>query len=386
MQQPIASVVLNGKFIAQSVTGVQRFARELLVAVDRLLDEERWTTKVPFVLALPAGHADAVPALARIEVREFSAGRLHFWEQCRLPGNSRDALLINLAGSAPLFKRGQICTFHDAAIFDVPGAYSALFTSWYRVLFRIQSRLSRRVLTVSEFSRERLSHHLRISPEKIGVVPNGASHVDRVSADDTVLQRIGVQHGRYLLAVGSDNPSKNFPALLAAFGALDSADTQLVVVGGRNKAVFSTTSDTDVVEDRRIIRAGRVNDAELKALYSHARAFIFPSLYEGFGIPPLEAMSAGCPVLAGNAASIPEVCGDAVGYFDPRDLDSIRAALERAVVDDGWIEGLRIAGRAHVARFTWTRAADALLSELAALGVVRASIPSSEKRHQLAHQ
>lgn len=374
MRKPPRSVTFNGKFIAQPLTGVQRFARELIVEADRLLAAGRWIAEVPFRLVVPAGHSDAVPCLARIEVCEVPATRLHAWEQWRLPAHDRSALIVNLAGSAPLLRRGQICTFHDAAIFDIPGAYSALFTAWYRLLFHVQGRLSRRVLTVSEFSRDRLSHHLGISSKKIGIVPNGASHIDRLKQDDSVLDRFGLEHGGYLLAVGSDNPSKNFAALMQAFRALKKRDTRLVVVGGTNGAVFSSAqSPSDEVDDPRVVRTGRLSDAQLKSLYTHARAFVFPSLYEGFGIPPLEAMGVGCAVVAADAASIPEVCGDAAGYFDPCNMASITAALERALVDDAWLEDLRCAGRTRALRFSWTAAAEALLSELATFGVVRAT-------------
>jgi hypothetical protein len=155
----MTTVYINGKFIAQPTTGVQRFARELIVATDRLLSTGHWKTRAELVLLVPSGRViEPMPHLRNIRLKELPA-TLHVWEQLKLPLASRDSLLINLAGSAPLFKR-QVCTFHDAAVFDVPNAYSAVFGHWYRFLFRVQSTICRRILTVSEFSKQRLCHHL----------------------------------------------------------------------------------------------------------------------------------------------------------------------------------------------------------------------------------
>lgn len=372
----MTTVFLNGKFAAQPLTGVQRFAREVIVAADRLLSSGDWKAKAEFVLLVPGGHlVSPLPALQHIRVRELAAMRLHAWEQLQLPWASRGKLLINLAGSSPLFKRHQICTFHDAAVFDIPQAYSRTFGRWYRFLFRTQSLVCRRVLTVSEFSRQRLSHHLKLPEAAIGVVPNGADHVQRLGHDNTVIERLALTRGQYLLAVGSDNPSKNFAALIAAFSRTQRhEDIRLVVVGGGNSAVFARSRGTTSA-DPRIVQAGRVTDEQLKTLYAHARAFVFPSVYEGFGIPPLEAMMSGCPVLAARAASIPEVCGDAVAYFDPHDQDDMVRVLEWAMKGRAGLAALRHAGLAHAAQFSWDGAARRLFDELATLGVVEAASP-----------
>lgn len=366
----VSTVFFNGKFVAQPTTGVQRFSRELITAADRLIVAGRWRTEARLVLLVPGGHADRLPRLSCFEVREVPATRLHVWEQLQLPRATGGQLLVNLSGSAPLFKRNQICTFHDAAIFDIPQAYSGMFGSWYRFLFRTQGPICRRVLTVSEFSKARLAHHLRIDAARIGVVPNGADHAAQPQDNGDLIERHQLRPGHYFLAVGSDNPSKNFASLMAAFSRLDRPDVQLVVVGGSNQAVFAGAGASTATADPRIVRTGRVSDSQLMALYRQALAFVFPSLYEGFGIPPLEAMRAGCPVLAANAASIPEVCGDAADYFDPHSVDDIAASLTRALDQPERLALLREAGHARVAHFTWDHAACLLLQELGVLGIV----------------
>ncbi|UUX96767.1 glycosyltransferase family 4 protein [Aquabacterium sp. J223] len=361
---------INGKFLAQPITGVQRYALHVLLTVDSLLQEGQWVTNEPLVLLAPTTHLHATAAFTRLEVREIAAGHLHLWEQWRLPRATRGDRLLNLAGSAPLFKRGQICTFHDTAVFDMPQAYNRAFTCWYRLLFTVQGRLSHRLLTVSDFSKARICHHLRVDPGKVGVVHGAADHMLAHQADYGVLPRLDVTPGRYFIAVGSANPTKNFARLVEAFAGLPQADTRLVVVGGSNSAVFNDREEKGC-HDARIVRAGRLTDAELKALYIHARAFVFPSVYEGFGLPPIEAMLCGCPVLAARAASIPEICGPAAAYFDPLSLTSMRKAMARALHDDTWLDSLRAAGRERASLFSWHNAATGLLQQLASLGVVR---------------
>ena len=364
-------VYINGKFVAQPVTGVQRFAREIVAALDGLLAEEHAADGTDFVLVVPTGSAAHLPGLKRIRVVELAGRPLHAWEQIRLPFFTRGAALVNLSGSAPLFKRRQVCTFHDAAVFDVPQAYSKAFVRWYRLLFRMQAWLCRGLLTVSEFSRARLSHHLRIAPAQFGVIPNGADHIAAVACDERVLKEHRLEPGRYLLAVGSGNPSKNFATLLEAFSTLDeTSPTHLVVVGGSNDAVFAAQWPLREQEPA-VVKTGRVDDARLKTLYTHARAFVFPSLYEGFGIPPLEAMMCGCAVVASDAASMPEVCGAAAGYFDPTSKVSIGQVLARVLRDDAWHTALCEAGREHVRTFTWKAAAIRLLAELRRFGIVQ---------------
>jgi glycosyltransferase involved in cell wall biosynthesis len=367
----MTTVYINGKFVAQPTTGVQRFARELIVATDRLLSTGHWRSHAELVLLVPSGRViEPIPSLHHIRVKELPAERLHIWEQLKLPLASRGSLLVNLAGSAPLFKRQQICTFHDAAVFDVSNAYSAAFGHWYRFLFRVQSSICRRILTVSEFSKQRLCHHLNLPESAIGVVPNGADHVTHLSQDDSVIEKFSLMRRRYLLAVGSNNPSKNFSMLMAAFGRVRyKNDISLVVVGGGNNAVFASGESNSGI-DSSIVQVGRVTDGQLASLYAHARAFVFPSIYEGFGIPPLEAMSFGCPVLAARSASIPEVCGEAAVYFDPNDVDDVARMLEVVISDEQDLDGLIMAGYARVSQFTWDQAARHFLSELAVLGVV----------------
>jgi glycosyltransferase involved in cell wall biosynthesis len=186
-----------------------------------------------------------------------------------------------------------------------------------------------------------------------------------IKPNAAILRRHGLLNRRFLLVVASTNPTKNLPALLAAFAALPRADGLcLVVVGGSNKRVFADAAGA--ADPPGVIRTGAIDDASLKALYATAAALVFPSLYEGFGLPPLEAMACSCPVAVARAASLPEVCGAAARYFDPRSIAEITAALCDVLNDAALRQHLQAAGLERAAEYPWSRPAAGLLAALGA--------------------
>lgn len=352
-------IYLNGKFTAQITTGVQRVARELV----RALDERLVTGGMRWILVCPPG--GEAPALKRIEVLRVgnSGGSLHLWEQAALPWVASDGLLLNLSGSAPFFARRQICMIHDAAVFDQPQAYARAFGAWYRLLFRRIARTAELLLTVSEFSRQCLTECLGLQTGRIAVVRPGGNHLDEVQPDPEILDRLGLRGTHFVLAVASENPTKNLPALLAAHATLARARSmRLVIAGGVNDRVFAPAARAEDVDG--VIRAGRVSDAQLKALYMAASILVSPSIYEGFGLPSLEAMNCGCPVIASRAAALPESCGDAALYLDPLSVEDIAQTIERALADEDLRTGLRARGYVRAGQLTWSAAADKLLGHL----------------------
>ena len=367
---------INGKFTAQPTTGVQRVAARLVQALDaraagRTGLPGRWVLLCP-----PSGQP---PKLQHIECRVLGRrqGSLHLWEQLRLPLAARDGWLLNLAGSAPFAARRQVCMIHDAAVFDHPEAYSPAFVRWYRLLFRHLARRGDTLLTVSAFSQARLAAALGVAPGRLAVVLSGADHLEGVTPDEAVLQRLGLQGQRYFLAVASANPTKNLARLVAAFAALPatasalataaaatSPAARLVIVGGSNARVFAGAPAP--ADPPGVLRTGPLGDAPLKALYQHAQALVFPSIYEGFGLPPLEAMACGCAVIASNAASMPEVCGNAAHCVDPLDQAALTAAMQRMLDDPALLQRLRQQGPVHAARYAWATSADRLLAAMPA--------------------
>jgi glycosyltransferase involved in cell wall biosynthesis len=153
--------------------------------------------------------------------------------------------------------------------------------------------------------------------------------------------------------VGSQTANKNFDGVVKAAALLDDLNIKVVAVGGNNRRVFAgAISSSD-----RLIVAGYVTDGELRALYENAKCFVFPSFYEGFGLPPLEAMHCGCPVIASNRAAIPEVCGAAVAYCDPSDPSDIARQLRRVLTSRAYRTELKEAGLERSRAFSWSQSA-----------------------------
>jgi len=348
----MSAIAINGRFLTQRTTGVQRVAAELVRALDVLAAEG----KAPPMRVI-APHGAAAPWLRHIGLQHAGQGGGQVWEQRALPVAARGAMLLNLGNTAPILAgRTQAVVIHDAGAFDTPDSYSFAFRSWYRVLHRALVLRGARIITVSEFSRARLAHWLRIDPARIGVIPEGAEHILREPADTAVLARHGLKPGCYALAVGTGAAHKNLGLLSEAVSWLQPRGIVLAAAGARDASVFAGADGASAM-----LALGRVSDAELRALYQHAACLLFPSRYEGFGLPPLEAMACGCPVVAARAASVPEVCGDAALWFDPASPASLTDALARLPVE---ADRLRAEGLARAEGFTWRRAALTLLALL----------------------
>lgn len=346
-------IYVNGRFLGRPLTGVERFAGGILHAIDDLLDDEQakaWTILVPKGVSLDQG-------FRKIAVK--TAGRLtgHAWEQIDLLAASRDGILVNPCNSAPVLHGRQLTVIHDALVYRFPQGFSRSYRLLHQTLGRLLARRSR-LATVSDFSRKELSDVLKVPVETISVISNAVDHMVDVTADETVLDRLGLRDRRYFLFIGSPAPNKNLARAIQAFGALDRSDVSFVLVGKAAKA-FSKGEAT--VRPAHLLETGRLSDAEILSLYAHAQALVFPSLYEGFGIPPLEAMRENCPVLASDIPVLREVCGDAAAYFDPLDTGSMSRAMLAVLDGQADLQALRQAGRLRSAEFSWKNSATELL-------------------------
>ena len=347
-------VFLNGRFLSQTITGVQRTALETVRALDRLaLARDPVLRELePEVLAPP--NARALEGLGHIPVRRVGVTSGHLWEQVELPWHARSGVLVNLANAAPLLTRRQCVTLHDASVFAVPEAYSPAYLVWYRFLMPGLGRRARFIVTDSVFSREELIRRVGIREDKIRVVPLGAEHILSAPCDGRVIAKHQLGDKPFILAVSSQSPHKNLRALGQAARLLDPEAFAIVVAGGSNDRVFGSTTASWPAQVKCL---GYVTDAELRALYSQAACLVYPSLYEGFGLPPLEAMMCGCPVVASRAASLPEVCGDAAVYCDPHDPVDIARRIEEVMSNETLRAGMKSRGYQRARAFTWDRCA-----------------------------
>jgi len=354
--RPVAEVFVNGRLLGQRITGVQRYAHETLRCIDQLLAQPdhcfaRWTLLVP--------RGTNVPPFKHIAVRPVGWLRGHLWEQVELPWHARSGLLWSLGFTGPVMKVHQVVTVHDAAVVRMPQVYSWYFRAWYRFLMKWVAARAPRVLTVSRFGADEATKCFGIPPERIGVATEGWQHLERVVADEGVLDRHALRGKPFALAVSSPTPNKNFAAIGEALSLIKPRPPICVVVGAADPLVFQSDSDVD-----SLLHVGYVSDGQLKALYQHATGLLFPSFYEGFGIPALEAMSCGCPVIASTAPALREVCGDAALYFDPRRPAELAVHIQALFSSTVLQAHMRDASLKRADMFSWHRSALLNLAEL----------------------
>lgn len=352
-------IFINARFLSQVITGVQRYAVELVKALDSMIDSGVISvTEFSFVLLAPQ-NAKIQLELKHIEVKRVGKLKGHLWEQIELPLYTRNGLLLNLCNTGPMLKSNQIVTIHDAAVYGFPKAYSLIFRTWYKLLLKSLGIFSRRILTDSYFSRKEIMKYFGVSGEKIRVVYLGKEHIFVTDLDNSILQKHNIKSKQFVLAVSSMNPNKNFSTLVRAIEILGEGCFDIVIAGGTNPKIFGRSGR--VLCDN-VKYVGYISDSELRSLYEHAACFVYPSYYEGFGLPPLEAMSLGCPVIVSNITSLPEVCGDAALYCNPSNpqdiADKIKLFMENAELREDYkrkgLERIRLFSWKQCAEETWT--------------------------------
>lgn len=347
---------INGRFLTQPVTGVQRYARQITAQIDRRLA----AAGAGAVILTPPSATD--PGYAALSMRRVGIMGGHAWEQAALPLAWRGRLL-NLGNTAPLARGDQIVCLHDANVFTMPESYGKAFRQTYQYL---QPRLARRascVATVSAASARSLGRHLGLDPGGIVVLPNGHEHALDWVPDAAVVAPAALA-GRgerpFVLAVGSRARHKNLKLLGAIAPSLAAQGIDVVVAGGGG-AIFATH---DEAAPEGVIEVGRVEDADLAWLMDRALCLAFPSYTEGFGLPIIEAMARGCPVVSSDRASMPEVCGDAALMASPDDPAGWVRAITSIAGSGTLRQDLVGRGRDNVARFRWSDSADGYLDLL----------------------
>jgi glycosyltransferase involved in cell wall biosynthesis len=261
----------------------------------------------------------------------------------------------------PLPSCATAVTIHDILFESHPQYFERTFVMRSRLLVPFSVRRSSSVFTVSEFSRKQLCETYSIAMDRVHTIPNG---VDRVrfspgDADRESVQALGLNPGDYFLSVGRLEPRKNHATLLRAWAKLPPPRPHLVIVGQRHfqyKEVFEVIRFLDLERDVLILE--EVPDVQLPAIYRHARGFIYCSWAEGFGMPVLEAMSSGIPVISSSNTALSEVCADASLAIDPRNADEIADAVRSLNQNSGLREDLIRRGFARAEQFTWDRSAE----------------------------
>lgn len=297
-----------------------------------------------------------------------------YWEQWKLPGQlPKDSILWSPCNTAPLACKCQMVTIHDAAFVDTPAAYSWAFRNWYRWLMPRLAKRAVKLFTVSEFSRERLAEVCGVKPEKFAITPCAADERFRPATEQElrdVREALNLPP-RYILSLGSLDRRKNLRSVIKAWGTLPQwhDDITLVLAGGQGKSRVFSEPDLNPIPPA-VQPLGYVDDKWLPALYSGAEAFVFASSYEGFGIPTLEAMACGTPVICSSTTAFPSVAGDAVEYVDPASIESIAAGIDKLLHGSDLRATLTQRGLDRNRLFSWKKSAEVVRDAFREIGAV----------------
>ena len=353
------TIFINGRFLTQPAAGVQRYSLVLLNHIDRLLSEEAYSG-IKMICLVPPVDSNT-PDWKNIELRKVGINKANLWEQIDLVIYARGRLLFSPANTGPFYYANQAITIHDASVFRLTGNYRSLFRAKYAFIFWVLGRIARLVLTDSRFSQQELAHFLGVPLSRLKVILLGGDHLSDTIADTGFLQKQGLVKNSYLLSVATEARHKNLDRVFQAEAVFE-AQVAFVMAGARYEKLFHPKEKHSNSSGMRLL--GFVTDSELKALYENALALVFPSIYEGFGLPVLEAMNCGCPVLCSNAAALPEVGGSAALYFDPLDVDGLNAAIKQFLADPALQADLIRRGRPQAAEFPWEKTARETLAAL----------------------
>jgi glycosyltransferase involved in cell wall biosynthesis len=333
--------------------GVGRYTTDLAAALGRRTDV-RLERLAPGHPPLPGALGGVTRRAARARYYPFTLDRLAV---------RRGVDLVHCPGEvAPLrLSRPLVLTVHDVLPWRFPELFSRTNAARQKLLVSRAARRASRIMVGSEYTRREVVELLGVEPGRVAVAPLGVDRrFRRIDADPVALaHRFGIPPGPFALWVGNPEPRKNLSTLLRAFALVRrrAPECSLVLVGSERVADRETERELDLLGST-VIRPGFVTDEELVALYSATTCFVFPSLYEGFGLPPLEAMACGAPVVAADRTSVPEVVGDAAVLVDPSDPDALADAIERVVLSPETATHLRRVGQQRAREFTWDRCAE----------------------------
>jgi glycosyltransferase involved in cell wall biosynthesis len=354
---------VNGRFLRRSLTGVDRYALEILRAMDALITEGHpLTAGLTLDVLCPAGAAEA-SSFANIPLRILPSASGHLWEQFILPRYVRGGLL-SLCNAGPLAVKKQIVCIHDTNIRLAPESYGLLFRTVYGFLQWALGRRVAQIVTVSRFSQKTIAQFGIRPTDEVVVIHNGYEHVLEWKADRSRLAQLDLPHP-FVLLVGSKAPHKNVAVLYSIAADLAARGIHVVVAGGEDANVYARERSGQLSPNVRHL--GRVSDDDLALLYRQAVCLVFPSRTEGFGLPVLEAMALGCAVISSDAASLPEVCGEAALYAAPDDSAAWLAAIGQIAGEPTLRERLASAGRKRAKEFSWRQGAEKYLELMVAL-------------------
>lgn len=353
-------IYINARFLTQNITGVQRFAIEISRKLKKMKLDIIWLSPINI---LPQNLSLA----EELEVLVIGNRSGYFWEQVELVGflkKIKSPMLINLCNTAPLFYYNQIVTIHDLAFLVHPDWFSFGFRSFYRVFIPRIVRNARHVFTVSDFSKNEIIRLLRVPSSKIDVIYNG------VSFDFEMCKlKFASLQDRYILFVGSFDPRKNLSRLIDSL-AFVPENIKLKVIGGKCANFNSSVICYPKVLLDRVEFLGYVNEVDLLRYYQNSICFVYPSFYEGFGLPPLEAQALGVDVVVSDIPVFHEIYGESAVFVNPNCAKDIASGINTLLaMNEGDRIELKQLAKKNIRRFSWSASSNRLWASVQKLNL-----------------
>lgn len=350
------NIYVNGRFFEYNLTGVVRYSIAVLEEIDKLLNNNKYRF-LKICLLLPP-NVNHITKYENIEVKKVGTHNGAYWEQWDILHYTKDGWLLSLASTGPILKRKQIIVMHDAKMAR-KWKSDARFRQRYFLFCMglILGKTLKKIITISQYAKIELEQYFYINPSKITVAYEGYEHILKIEEDKNTLNKYFLNKKQYILAVGGGS-AKNNILTVKAMQLINKKNIKLVLTGNIPENVLTKLKSYENVE-----LIGRVSDEELVSLYKNALCLCFPSIAEGFGIPPVEAMALGCPVIVSDRDSLPEVCGKAALYCNPNDVNSLVKQLNLIVTNKNIGKQLVEEGEKNLKRFSWKKTAKIILDE-----------------------
>jgi len=350
-------IIINGKFFTAKLEGMPRVARELTRCFDYLVERSEFKDFV-LKLAVPKDGCIDLPNFKNIEVHKIGRFSGFLWEQIDFPLFARKNFTFNCTSTAPLILKNGCVIVHDAQFKSTAKSHSLKSFILYNVITTFVINRFKIITTISNYAKKEILEFKVTKRKDILIIPNGIDHLVNVNPDFKILDKLKIKKGAYALSNSYVHAHKNIPILFEAFKKLGS-EYKLVL--------FGTSIEKDYIErgmlpPQNVIFAGRISNDELSALIKSANIFLFPSYTEGFGLPPLEAMSLGCPTICSNAGAMPDNCKDGVIYAEPHEAADWKNKIEMLWNDNNKKNFLSTRGKEVSSTFKWEDAAVSYLN------------------------
>lgn len=338
-------ILINGRFLARRITGVERYGLEILLELDKISNPNE------FFLAIPP-EVEKIPKLKNIKV--IRVGKLHnrAWEHISyaIYAVKNNMLPLSFCNVAPLLKPG-IVVIHDVKFKAKPEFFSKKFIVWYNLLFVNMAKRAKRIITVSEFSKSEIQKYFGVSENRIFVVPSAWTHFKNIQYDSEALKKYNLEKKKYFFSMSSLEPNKNFRWVAEV--AKRNPKEIFAIAGSINDTVFAEGLGFSCPSNMYLL--GYVSDSEAKTLMKECKAFLFPTFYEGFGLPPMEAISAGGEeIIISDTRVMHDIYGDDAIYVNPEDYSIDLSNIEKKYKHKNEL----------LEKYTWEKSAKKLLSIL----------------------